>query len=82
MRFHLGDCNVVNRDVVREKACRRLSTVAGPEVLNWAEQGINSFHQTLDDLRREGGAVALSEARSALSMLSGALDALEARLRA
>lgn len=72
-----------NKD--EQKAFDRLRTIADFEVLNWSEQAVNTLHQTLDTMRKPERRVdmpaALEEARRAVSMLSGAVGALEARYR-
>ena len=67
-------------DPVRDKARNRLNMVETSEVMNWAEQAVNGFHQTLDVLRKGPDDAALQECRQAVSMLAGAVDVLERRM--
>lgn len=67
------------RDSVRDTAIFRLRQVTSGEVITWAEQAVNGFHQNLDTYRTYKDEAALQELRKAVSMLAGAVDVLEER---
>lgn len=66
-------------DSVRATAADRLRRVQSGEVMTWAEQAVNGFHQNLDAYRMRKDQAALEELRKAVSMLAGAVDVLEER---
>ena len=68
-----------SEDKVRAKAAERLRTVPTSQAMNWAEQAITSFHQSLDLYRMHKDVEALAEARKAVSMIAGAMDVIEER---
>lgn len=72
------------RDKHEKRAYARLLTLPEHEVLNWTEQAVNGIHMSLDALRRPDRLMdhpaALTEVRRAVSLLSGAVKAMEDRL--
>lgn len=63
-------------DKVRDKARKRLSRLATPDVLNWADQAGTGIARALDDYRRLGERESLLEAQSGVAALAGVLDLL------
>lgn len=66
-------------DSVRDTAANRLRRVGSGEVMSWAEQAVNGFHQSMDAYRMHKDQAAFEELRKAVSMLAGAMDVLEER---
>jgi len=78
MRIHTQR-RVHEADSVRMKAEQRLSRLATPDVLNWADQAGTGIAKALDDFRRLGERASLEEAQAGVSALAGVLDVLLAR---
>lgn len=70
---------MISRKKTTSKARARLSRLATPDILNWADQAGSGVAKALDDYRRLGMTESLNEAQMGLETLLDAVEELRSR---